>query len=331
MHGEIMRAMIGATALIAVSVMIAMVPSYAQSGAHPPTGQWHVHSDFKGKEARQNLSGAACARTSPALRSCLMVNDQKKYAQFFSVDGATIIPDPNGIIRLSDAEGDPDAEGAAYADGYFYVTGSHGRSRHVNKPNEPSYSVFRFKVNGETGRPDRISGEEVVGIEASDKLRPLIAQNLPAFYNQPLADNGANIEGIAVRGGRVFFGFRGPSDEGAAFILSVAVDGIFGNGTVQPHLERLALGRNTGIRDLASVQGGLLVLSGPVNEQAVTPAVFHWDDASSTLRKLADLILPVSGKAETLLVLDEDTEAYRVLVMLDGPENGAPAEYRIPR
>ena len=86
-----------------------------------------------------------------------------------------------------------------------------------------------------------------------------------------------------------------------------------------------------GIRDLAAVQGGLLVLSGPVNEQAVTPAVFHWDDASNTLRKLADLVLPVSGKAETLLVLDEHTEGYRVLVMLDGPENGAPAEYRIPR
>jgi hypothetical protein len=61
-----------------------------------------------------------------------MVNDQKKYAQFFSVDGTTIMPDPNGIIRLSDAEGDPDAEGTAYADGYFYVTGSHGRSRHIN-------------------------------------------------------------------------------------------------------------------------------------------------------------------------------------------------------
>src|SRR5689334_12440048 len=104
-----------------------VMPAAAQSPL-PPIGQWQVQSNFKGQEARENLSGAACARTSPALRSCLIVNDQKKYAQFFSVEGTTIMPDPEGVIRLSDDEGDPDAEGAAYADGYFYVTGSHGRS-----------------------------------------------------------------------------------------------------------------------------------------------------------------------------------------------------------
>ena len=37
-------------------------------------------------------------------------------------------------------------------------------------------------------------------------------------------------------------------------------------------------------------------------------------------------------KAETLLVLDDRKgKPYRVLVMFDGPENGGPTEYLIPR
>ena len=77
---------------------------------------------------------------------------------------------------------------------------------------------------------------------------------------------------------------------------------------------------------------GLLVLSGPVNEQPVPPAVFHWDDASQTLTRLAVLgDLPAGAKAETLLVLEANADSYRVLVMFDGPPNGQPTEYRIPR
>jgi hypothetical protein len=39
-----------------------------------------------------------------------------------------------------------------------------------------------------------------------------------------------------------------------------------------------------------------------------------------------------TAKAETLLILkDEAGEPWRALVMFDGPENGAPTEYLIPR
>ena len=74
----------------------------------PSPSELKTPADFKGDEARQQLSGAACAKTDPPLSSCIVVNDQKKYAQFFSVVGDTIVP--GAVIKLSDAEDDPDLE-----------------------------------------------------------------------------------------------------------------------------------------------------------------------------------------------------------------------------
>jgi hypothetical protein len=311
----------------------------AQAKLDPAPTTWTLKEDFKKNiEARTNLSGAACTTKTPPLNSCVIVNDEKKYAQFFSVDGTTI--QPGKVIRLVDegAKGDPDAEGAAYDNGFFYITGSHGRSRnHPEKNSAPSYVVFRFPVDKVSGQPTfEVSEDKVVGVEPSLRLRAAIKDKLFFVYDQPLGCNGANIEGIAVKDGRMYLGFRGPSVDDSAFILSVDANAVFTDG--QPlgqDLKQLKLGGDTGIRDLASVEGGLLVLSGPVNDQAVAPAVFLWNEKTEALKKLGELAIPepLKGfKAETLLVLkDAGGEPWRVLVMFDGPENGGPTEYLIPR
>ena len=75
---------------------------------------WTVDPEFaKGMGARMNISGGACAPTEPLFQSCLAVNDDKKYAQFFRIDGTTIVP--GQVIRLlgEDADHDPDTEAAA--------------------------------------------------------------------------------------------------------------------------------------------------------------------------------------------------------------------------
>ena len=84
------------------------------------------------------------------------------------------------------------------------------------------------------------------------------------------------------------------------------------------------------------MKGGLLVLSGPVNDQSVAPAVFHWSEKTMALKKLGELQLTASvkkgAKAEILLVLrDKPNEPWRVLIMFDGPANGQPTEYEVPR
>jgi len=311
----------------------------AQSKLEPAPTKWTLSEKYKkDADARTNISGASCTTKSPPFTSCLVVNDEKKYAQFFSIEGTVI--NPGKVIRLVDenAKGNPDSEGASYDNGYFYITGSHGRSRHhPEKNSDPSYVVFRLPVDKATGMPTfDVSADKVVGVEASHRLREAIKDKVSAFYDQPLSDNGANIEGIAVQHGRMYLGLRGPSDNSSAFIISVDAEAVF---TPDKNLDAVArtlhLGPHTGIRDLAAVSNGLLVLTGPVNEQAVIPSVLHWNPTTGALGLPNELKIPdvaAEAKAETLLILkDVDDEPWRALVMFDGPENGAPTEYILPR
>jgi uncharacterized protein DUF3616 len=314
----------------------------AQHKLLPVATEWSVQSNFeKGAEARTNLSGAACVPTQPKFTTCLIANDQKKYAQFFAIKGTTLIP--GNIIRLVDGagKGDPDAEGAAYDAGYFYVTGSHGRSRYADQANDSSYVVFRFPVDELTGEPTfEVSDRKVAdGINRSERLRDAIKSSgeIGGFYNQPLSKGGVNIEGIAVKERRMYLGLRGPSLNEHAFILEIDTEAAFTTtGNLDASVKALKLGKDAGIRDLARVDDGILVLSGPVNDQPVEPALFHWNEKTGALRKLGELQLPVRlrgrAKAEILLVLEDTTgQPWRVLVMFDGPENGAPTEYQVPR
>jgi hypothetical protein len=333
-HQFALAAIFGLTASVSESRT-----AVAQAKLESAPAAWTVSGKFKkDEEARINISGAACAAKAPPFDSCIVVNDQKKYAQFFSIDGTVI--NPGKVIRLldKDAKGDPDAEGAAYDNGNFYITGSHGRSRHdPDDHNKSSYVVFRFPVDKTTGKPAfHVSDDDVVGVEASRRLRDVIKDKVGAFFDRPLDENGVNIEGIAVKDGRMYLGLRGPSDNGNAIIISVDADAVFApDQDLNARAEKLHLGPATGIRDLATVSDGLLVLTGPVNKQEVTPSVRHWNPKTAALGQPRALKIPDLGtdaKAETLLVLrDVDGEPWRVLVMFDGPENGAPTEYRIPR
>jgi hypothetical protein len=309
----------------------------ADQALAPEAVTWSVTSTFgKSAEARSNLSGAACVPTTPRFSSCLIVNDDKKYAQFFSLEGDKI--SPKKLIRLADSDDDPDAEGTAYADGYFYITGSHGRSRNKDKPNDSSYVVFRFPVDPKTGEPPFVPTDEtVIAVESSTRLRDAIrnGDNLKDYYDQPLAKGGANVEGVAVKNGRMYLGFRGPSVDNRAFILSVDAAAVFTKeADLKAKVVPLTLGDDTGIRDLAAVEDGILVLAGPTRNEDVPYAVWLWNDGGGAPKRLGQLDLksvPKDAKAEILLVLAEETKEYRVLVMFDGIENGGPMSFKLPR
>ena len=326
--------------------MVAVSAGHAEppSKIAPEAIQWTPASIFE-KDAerdklrdqpRMNLSGAACVPTTPKFTSCLIANDEKKYAQFFSIDGHTLTP--RKLIRLSDADKDPDAEGVAYAAGFFYVTGSHGRSRHSDSGNRSSYAVFRIPVDPATGSPIfEPDGERVVGVESSSRLRRAIRDDdtVGAFFNEPLAEGGVNIEGIAVKNGRMHLGLRGPSQDGNAFVLSVDADAVFTeDDNLRSKVTPLALGRNTGIRDLAALSDGVLILAGPTRDEKVPYSIWFWDGTGTTAKPLRTLDLSTvddGAKAEILLPLEEDNSNIRVLVMFDGVENGGAVSFKIPR
>jgi hypothetical protein len=209
--------------------------------------EWAVIPDFHGKDARKELSGAVCAGEDNEKVWCLAVNDEKKTAQFFSIEDRTVQPTER-IRLLPDSEDDVefdeiDAEGAAYDAGFVYVTGSHGLSRSSAEFRPSQFFVFRFPVNETTGKPQFEPSSDHVpeSIERSSNLREAIQRTSPIapFAERSLNVNGANIEGLAVVDGQMFFGFRGPSLDGEAFLLEISADDIFGDGEPDPVVHAL--------------------------------------------------------------------------------------------
>lgn len=322
------------TVALGFSTAASSQPTIAPNG--PP---WKVRPAFeKSDKVREAISGAACALTLPP--TCLAVNDETSYAQFFSIKGRKLVP--HRLIRLVPDGAEPgelDIEGVAYDRGFFYVTGSHGAPRNPAAAIDPSrFFIFRFRVNERTGKPRFRFGDEFVDTAAivrTNALRDVIktTAEIGPFAEKPLGQNGANIEGIAVRDDRIYLGFRGPSVDGRAFILAVNANGVFGNEPMNPKVHAIRLGPATGIRDLAALRKtpGMLVLAGPVGEPGVY-SVHYWDGQSAETTPLANLGgVPAGGKPETLLVLSEGAKQFRVLVLIESIANGNPLEYVIPR
>jgi hypothetical protein len=330
-------------ALMLAAAQLCGAAAAAQPTIAPNGPPWKVKPPFeKSDKAREAISGAACALTLPP--TCLAVNDETKYAQFFAIKGRKI--DPSRLIRLMPDKvdgvelGSPDAEGTAYDRGFFYVIGSHGAPRNPGAAVDPSrFFILRFRVNERTGKPRFRFGDEIfdsTSIVKTNGLREVIrsAAGIGPFAEKPLGENGANIEGIAVKDDRMFLGFRAPSVDGRAFVLEVNVGFVFGNDPLRSKVHSLPLGADTGIRDLAVLRKGqgLLVLAGPVQSTG-TYSVHAWDGQSTETRSLAVLGgLPSGAKPETLLLLSETSaKQYRVLVLLESIANASPLEYLIPR
>lgn len=302
---------------------------------------WEAGDAFAGKKkTRKSISGAACAPSSPPV--CVVALDEGQGTQFFTYADRKIIPD--AVMRLLPGRdgntkfGEIDAEGAAYSNGTFYLTGSHGVSRKKAEFNPSSFFVFRFPVDPKTGIPPfAVSAEHVAAeIARTDRLREAIVSApgpVGDYAEKPLGKKhgGANIEGLAVIGERIYFGFRGPSKGGKAYIMDVDADALFSGGALDRKVHEVGLGKNTGIRDLAAVSGGLLILSGPVQKKG-DYAIHHLDLRGDSLSKLQTLKMPEKdAKAETLLLLGETDTVYDVLVMYDGIADGGPREYRLSR
>jgi uncharacterized protein DUF3616 len=308
-----------------------MQPAFAQASDGKP---WTVAGEAADDS---DLSGAACSPDG----ICVLVSDEKHRAWLFTRD-ETNADEPRILtgdrIRLKPAQGgdESDTEAVAYDDHHFYAIGSHGTARKKNEFQASRYSVYRIDEDG--------------SVRASDRLADILA-TLPGISEhfctgaktascETLQEGGANIEGLAARSGSLYVGFRAPSPDGEAFVVRVAEDAVFGRADPDPTVFRLHLGqdansRDLGVRDLAAVSDGFLVLAGPSlpegDDATGSAAIFHWQDDAAP-RMLRDLGPSRKGvKPEGLLVLGENSKGYRVLVIHDGVASGAPLEYQVPR
>ena len=333
--------------LLALTTMFsATTPVFAKE-----TDVWKVEGELFGKKdmAAEDLSGIACATDSGFPRTCLVIDDEQQSAQVVILTDGVITA--GGLIPLIDDKFDDkpvelDGEGVAFADNYFYVIGSHGRPRHdknaLDQVKESARVAAGLAASSKLVRLKFDSATSAIAPEPdvppSSALAKLIAAE-PLFApsaGKELEDGGVTVEGVAVSGQRLFAGFRGPVIENkSAVIMSAALGHFFEGEAADAKLHLLPLGDGRGVRDLATVDKGILILAGPMQDTRGTYSVYWWDAVSNNAQVLMDFPDFVSEKGkqwkpEALMPLDRDAGSLRVLVMLDSAKQGKPRAVRIP-
>ncbi|QBR71854.1 hypothetical protein CU048_11895 [Beijerinckiaceae bacterium] len=330
--------------LVLASALV-VSPSFA---ATADRGGWKTHDKIQGMkdengEAKKskNISGIACIEAVGFPRRCLVIDDELQDAQFVTLTKGVI--DAGNSVHLIDGEyhDEPlslDGEGVAYADGFFYVMGSHGHPRDPDHKLNPERD--KDKIDAKIAASSQIiridASADANAIVSTGKLKDILKSQteLAKSIDQRLDENGLTVEGIAVQGDRLFAGLRAPSLQGGlAAVVSVKLGALFNGAAPDPKLFRLPLGQNRGVRDLARYGEGFLVLAGPAAGVEGPAAVFAWDGKGEKVTLLADLPREEQKgeqiKAEALLPLDLKAKGLRVLVLYDGGKEGAPRSFLV--
>ncbi len=298
---------------------------------------------------RRSVSGIACDRDEKRSRhKCVIALDEGAEARFaelgtgyYHADGAAVVLSQNQI--------ELDAEGAATDGTYFYLTGSHSVKREDCAENPGSRVVMRFPVAADVGiaNSDR---SRPAGLVTTDKLWKRLSEFPELGANKCLKHaKGLNIEGLAAKGDRLFFGLRGPAADGAAFVASVDKNALFSKSAtdLQLRIKRLDVAPGHGVRDMAAVNDGFLLIVGPddrKDDKALASMLALWDGQSSKPRILGAFALDdvklrtgVNGcddkelKPEAILVREDAGDHFAVTVLFDGMCDGGPLEFLVTR
>lgn len=364
------RMILHVLALVFATALIHRPATVRADTALTPTRFWTTPTPFVGEnpEGSTDLSGIACLPAGNGARTCIVIDDQLASAQIArledgkmvagpvlgllggNADPQTLGRAPTGTCRKRDDFKDLDGEAVAYrADGgrhVIYIAGSHGCGRNSHKFRLSSFLLARYTFDASGALLDH-AGKPVAS-DALGTFRPettyrladalMTAQGPGAYFARMLeAQNGLNLEGLAIVGDKLIAGLRGPTLEDNAFLIRIGLAELFAPGheplTATPEVIPLALGPGRGVRDLAVLADGrLLVLAGPATAQQV-PYEFVVADPDGR-RPLARIgtIAPVrdGSKPEGIAVLDQATDGTLVVLVLDdSAPNGGPREFRL--
>ena len=323
------------------AVLLGLAAAVAISISAHADEAWPVKHRLIGKDGdkSRDVSGIACSSATGFPRSCLVIDDNIQDAQFVQlIEGEIIAGDSVELIddKFEGKALELDGEGVAFARGSYYVMGSHGHPRDKDHKLDPIADAAKIRARIAASSQIVRLREDGRHVESTRKLRDIIVAEpaLGRFFDQRLEHNGLTIEGVAVRDdGVLFAGFRGPVlDNDRAVVLSVTVDLLFGGGSGTQHrIFRLPLGDGRGVRDLAMLDGNILILAGPVADGPGTYAIYLWDGETENVRSLAELSsFDPKRKPEGLLALDRNGSKLRVLILFDSEKEGAPTPIEIP-
>ena len=266
----------------------------------------------------------------------------------------------DGIIGLKKNAGEIDIEGIARGEKYFYLIGSHSRKRlkvknephddetvqdNVNRLSqtaiEPSREwLFRIKLKDD-GTFDKNKKKSI----KSMSLRDFILNHpvLGSFQVIASKENGIDIEGIAADGDdKLYIGFRGPRLRGNYVPVMVLQPKVgkeddfkekFREKDAALELRYVNLD-GLGIRGMAAVEKGFLILGGPVGDEPLPYHVFFWDGENTVpgknqrdakqkhIKTLCKIPVPANAKAEGITLLKEAQGSFLFMIIYDGVEHG---------
>ncbi len=221
------------------------------------------------------------------------------------------------FIDLFNSEDEIDIEGMDYANDYLWFTGSHSYKRKKPKDKSPEKDIQKLtQVKTDInrfllGRIPVIGGELVKSYCLSDDskekvsaaslqkvgdsnlliealkedphLAPFIATSIPS------KDNGLDIEGLAVRGDKIFLGLRGPVLRGWAIILEIEVEESEADTLVlkeignegRKYKKHFVYLNSLGIRELCFKNEDLIILAGPTMDLEGVMEVFRLKEVLS--------------------------------------------------
>lgn len=307
-----------------------------------------------------DISGIACMPAQTGQRTCLVIDDENKNAQFATIrddriivgptipligsapDSRTLGSPPDATCVKADDFRDLDGEAVAYSEPYFYVVGSHGCGRSTGKSRLSSFILARVRVNRQGQPIDSVSRplapeNFVQAVETTYRVSDWLRRsNAAAFFGQDL-ESGLYIEGVAARDNMIWFGLRAPVNKDAAFLIGGDPADLFRAGNAPsvavPKVIRIKL-EGLGVRDLAPLPDKrLLVLGGVAQQGPVVPyKLFVVDPTNGTTTPIGPLAAVTqqvdgetkTGKAEGLTVLEMTANKAKIVVLFDSLPNGAP-------
>lgn len=341
----------------AISAAETVKPENAKTESVKPEAwkPWAIAGDaFKKDKKRLGVSGFACAPAGSGL--CLLATDEGREAAFVHLTEGKL-----DYIRQVDLRGDgeADAEGVATDGTYFYVVGSHAVKRKSCDSNAASREVYRIEQSGDAkAKFARAKYPLWRVLQGFPALAPhavegaCLGSAAPVEAPQKKGLKGVNIEGVAAVGGRLFFGFRGPSFCGSAIIVSVDAKALFEGdaANLSPALFNVDVGEKRGLRDLAVLGGEIYALAGPDDDNArVDYSVIELKGLAGGAKPAPHELarLDLSGtkdleekdeegvkqplKPEALYFIPSASTKLRALVLSDQGMDGAPLVFDIPR